>query len=301
MPSTDAPDRAARPAAGPFAAGQPVGWPSGWRLIALDTVDSTNRQARDLAAEGAVHGTVVTARRQEKGRGRYGRGWVSEDGNLYVSVVLRPPGPLEEAGQLTFVIALATADALAALAPSLDIALKWPNDVLAKGRKIAGILLESESNPDLTAAWVVAGVGLNLASHPDRVLYPATDLAAVGTPGIPPEQALAAFVAALDRHYRRWREAGFAAIRESWMARAAGLGGPIEVRLHNETVAGLFAGLDLDGSLMVDLPDGARRCITAGDVFYTGPAGSGATPTEPTDPDGSGGAEGSGGGHAADD
>jgi BirA family biotin operon repressor/biotin-[acetyl-CoA-carboxylase] ligase len=243
------------------------GWPRGWRLIALDAIDSTNRHARELAAEGAAHGTVVTARRQDRGRGRYGRDWVSPEGNLYVSVLLRPPVALEEAGQLTFVAALSTADALAAVAPAVPTALKWPNDVLARGRKIAGILLESEPAPDFAAAWVVVGVGVNLASHPEGVMYPATDLAAAGAPGVTAEAALAAFAAALDSWYRRWREDGFAAVRQAWLARAAGLGAPIRVQLDRETLSGIFAGLDTDGSLLLDRPCGERRRIAAGDVF----------------------------------
>lgn len=251
------------------------GWPAGWRLIALDSVDSTNRHARDLAGEGAPHGTVVTARRQDKGRGRWRREWVSPEGNLYVSVVLRPPGSLEEAGRLTFVVALAVADALKAVAPGVAIALKWPNDLLAGNRKLCGILLESEPAADLTAAWVVAGVGLNLISHPQGTDFPATNLAEAGAPGLAPEDALAAYIPALDRWYRCWREDGFAAIRRAWLARAAGLGEPVRVRLEQETLPGLFAGLGEDGSLLLDRPCGERRRIAAGDVFFSATAGQG--------------------------
>lgn len=280
MPSSDA-----AVSAGPAGPDTARGWPAGWRLIALDSVDSTNRHARDLAGEGAPHGTVVTARRQDKGRGRWRREWVSPEGNLYVSTVLRPPGSLEDAGRLTFVVALAVADALKAVAPQVATALKWPNDLLAGNRKLCGILLESEPAPDLTAAWVVAGVGVNLVSHPEGTDFPATDLAEAGAPGITPDDALAAYVAALDRWYRCWREDGFAAIRRAWLARAAGLGEPVRVRLERETLPGLFAGLDEDGSLLLDRPCGERRRITAGDVFFAVGAGQG----------------GSGEGHAADD
>lgn len=248
----------------------PTGWPDGWRLIALDTVDSTNRVARELAGQGAPDGTVVTARRQDKGRGRRARGWVSLDGNLYMSVVLRPMAPPETAGQLTFVVALAVADALRTLAPPADVSLKWPNDGLVDGRKIAGVLLEADALAEPDAAWVVAGIGVNLVSHPPDSAFPATDLAAAGTAGVPVEAALAALISALHDWYGRWRAEGFAPIRQAWLAQAAGLGEPIQVRLERETLMGVFADLDDDGGLLLDLPGGGRRRIAAGDVFFAG-------------------------------
>ena len=248
----------------------PTGWPDGWRLVALETVDSTNRVARELARQGAPDGTVVTARHQEKGRGRRARDWASPEGNLYMSVVLRPMAPPETAGQLTFVVALAVADALRTLAPTADVSLKWPNDGLVDGRKVAGVLLEAETLAQPDAAWVVAGIGVNLVSHPPDTAFPATDLAAAGTAGVTVEAALTALISALHAWCDCWRARGFAPIRQAWLAKAAGLGQPIQVRLERETLTGVFTDLDDDGSLLLDLPDGGRRCIAAGDVFFAG-------------------------------
>ena len=249
---------------------RPADWPDGWQLIACDRVDSTSRLARDLAVQGAPHGTVVTARRQDQGRGRHGRLWAPVDGNLYVSAVLRPPGPPETAGQLTFVVALTVADTLRALAPGIAPSLKWPNDVLVDGGKISGILLEAEVLADRSAVWVVAGVGINLVGHPADTPYPATDLKAAGAGDVSPDRALSAFISALDLWYGSWCSKGFVPVRDAWLADAAGLGQMIEVRLPDQTLSGVFAGLDEDGGLLLDLPEGGRRRIAAGDVFFTG-------------------------------
>ena len=117
-------------------------------------------------------------------------------------------------------------------------------------------------------AWVVTGIGINLVSHPQDTAFPATDLAAAGAPGITVEAALDALVSALDAWYGRWRAEGFLPVREAWLAQAAGLGEAIRVRLERETFSGTFAGLDDDGGLLLDLSNGSRRRVAAGDVFF---------------------------------
>jgi BirA family biotin operon repressor/biotin-[acetyl-CoA-carboxylase] ligase len=252
-----------------------IALPPGWSLVAFDSLGSTNATARELAEDGAGAGTVVWARRQHAGRGRWRRHWDSPEGNLYCSTVLRPAVPAAAAGQLTFVAALALADALAALAPGLATGLKWPNDVLADGRKISGILLESNVTPDGGLPWVVVGVGLNLVSHPDGTPFPATDLLAQTGRAVTPEAALAAYAAALDGWLARWVRDGFPPVRRAWLDRAVGLGGPVTVRLEPDDVAGRFLGLDGEGALELETAAGERRLITAGDVFFGGGHASG--------------------------
>lgn len=247
--------------------------PTGWRLDARESVGSTNDEARALATAGAPHGSVVWALRQEAGRGRRGRGWASPPGNLYASSLLRADIPASRAGEATFLAAVALAEALLDCAPTLDLGLKWPNDVLVGGRKIAGILLESGFTSDGRVDWIVLGTGVNLAHHPEDAERPATSLAALGHDAVTVPTLLAGLTAALDRWHRRWLAHGFAPLRAAWMARALGLGQPIAVRLERETLDGRFADLDADGALLLDLPDGRRRRIAAGDVFLSAAAG----------------------------
>jgi len=162
---------------------------------------------------------------------------------------------------------LAVGDALGDLVPNLaGLAGKWPNDLLLDGRKIAGILLESEIGEAQNLAFLVVGVGVNLVSAPPDVEFPAASIAAQGYP--PPEPA--ALLGAFARHFedwaRSWREAGFAPLRAAWLARAVGRGEPIRVRLENASLHGRFADLDPHGALLLDTADGLRR-ISAGDVF----------------------------------
>jgi len=241
--------------------------PPFFRLAAFDALASTNDEARRRAREGAPEGTLITARVQTAGRGRQGRHWVSEPGNLYASIVLRPEAHVARAAQLGFAASLAVTDALRRFVPKADVTLKWPNDVLLGGRKVAGILLESEGDAGGRVRFVVLGIGVNLASHPADSEFPATSLEAVARETTP-EAFLAVLAPALLVWYERWRGDGFAALRQAWLERAAGIGQALRARLPGETVEGRFAGLDDDGMLLLDAPDGRRR-IAAGDVFPT--------------------------------
>ena len=159
--------------------------PEGYRLLRYDTIGSTNDAAKALARAGAAEGTLVWAGEQTAGRGRRGRGWVSPPGNLYLSLIMRPAVAPARAAQLGFVAALALAEGVGALCgPALEIRCKWPNDILVAGRKLAGILLESEITDGDAIDFVVIGTGTNLASQPSGVEYPATSLAEQGFPGV---------------------------------------------------------------------------------------------------------------------
>ena len=240
--------------------------PSPFRLIAYETIGSTNDEAKRLAHEGAAEGLVVCAERQTAGRGRRGRTWVSPSGNLYASTLLRPNCRAATAAQLGFVAALGIAGAIVELAPRVALSCKWPNDLLASGRKVSGILLETEMVAGERPDFVVLGIGVNLASAPRDTPYPATSLANEGAPGIAPLAMLAAFIRHFAEWLILWRSEGFVPIREAWLARATGLGEPIQVRLERDTLDGRFLDLDGDGALLLGMPGGSRR-IAAGEVF----------------------------------
>ena len=240
--------------------------PPPFRLIAYETIGSTNDEAKRLAREGADEGLIIRAERQTSGRGRRGRNWMSPPGNLYFSLLLRPNCRAATAAQLGFVAALGVAGAIDGLAPEISLRCKWPNDLLANGKKISGILLETEMAAGDKPDFVILGVGLNLASSPRDTPYPATSLAEEGAPGIGPAETLAGFAKHFVDWLTIWREDGFALIREAWLAMAMGLGEPIQVRLERDTLEGRFLDLDDDGALLLGLPGSSRR-IAAGEIF----------------------------------
>ncbi len=246
----------------------PVAWPAGYALLEFAEIDSTNEEARRRAEAGEKRPLWITAARQARGRGRRGRSWDSSEGNLFATLLLRPEKPIGECAQLSFAAALAVSDMLATFAPHAGFALKWPNDVLADGRKIAGILLESESKTDGAVAWLAIGIGVNLTVFPQDTEFPAISLAAIGAVPPAPKDALLHLAAAFAKWYEVWRTAGFAPVSEAWLARASGLGTRIRARLAREEIVGVFQGMDESGALLLGLPGGGVRAITAGEVFF---------------------------------
>lgn len=237
-----------------------------YRLVALESCGSTNDEARSLARNGAPEGTLVWTRRQEAGRGRRGRTWSSPEGNLFMTLVLRPPVAPSQAAQVSFVAAVALGEAIASLIPGAP-RLKWPNDVLIDGAKTAGILLESEMGAGGAVDWLVLGVGVNVRHHPTDTEYAATSIAASGSPQVGVETMLERFARSFEAWYLRWTGQGFAPVRAAWLNAAHGLGGPVVVRLSDGAFTARFADLDNDGALIAETPDGIRR-VTAGDVFF---------------------------------
>ncbi|MBX7247668.1 MAG: biotin--[acetyl-CoA-carboxylase] ligase [Caulobacteraceae bacterium] len=240
-------------------------------VLDFDQIDSTNAEARRRAEAGEAGPLWITAGRQTAGRGRRGRAWSTEPGNLAATLLTAVRRPPAEAAQTAFVAALAIVDLCDAFAPSSLVSIKWPNDVLIAGAKVAGVLIESGSLAD-GRLWLAVGCGVNLAHAPSGTPYPATSLAAhlrdgVGAPPCPAE-AMGAVAASFRRWMQAWDQHGFTAIAEAWTARAGGLGGPCVARLGTETVEGVAEGLDVDGALKLRLRSGDVRRITAGDVFF---------------------------------
>jgi BirA family biotin operon repressor/biotin-[acetyl-CoA-carboxylase] ligase len=230
---------------------------------ALDTTDSTQSEAQRLAAAGAPEGTVVTARHQEAGRGRRGHEWWDASGqSLLASVLLRPPGPVTTAPQLSLVGGLAVADALAAVA-AVPARIRWPNDLLVDGRKVCGILAEASSDGTGRLHHVILGIGVNLAqtAFPDALADRATSLRLVTGRALEADLVLAAVLEQLARHYDAWRIGGFAALRAAWLERSTLPGQRVRLPDGSDGV-----GVDVgdDGILVARAADGRLVHIVSG-------------------------------------
>ncbi|MFX0541319.1 biotin--[acetyl-CoA-carboxylase] ligase [Roseovarius sp. S4756] len=242
-------------------------WPEEYARRMLGEVDSTNAEGLRLARTLAGP-TWIFAQRQVAGRGRRGRAWADPAGNFAASLVLRPEGAPGRAALRSFVAALALHDALSALAPHVDLALKWPNDVLLSGGKLAGILLEGASSAERMEHLVI-GFGVNLAETPprgDAAVAPVSLRDGAGV-DVPPEALLGHLAAAYARREAEFVAEGFAPIRDAWLARAARLGQEVIARTMQGETRGIFETVDADGQLVLSTP-GGRRVIPAADVFF---------------------------------
>jgi len=230
-----------------------------WRIQELADTASTNDDVKKAALDGAAEGLVVWAHQQAKGRGRQGRLWESPIGNLYCSILLRPPLLFSEWGLFSFVAALAVKDTILTFAPNAFLTLKWPNDVLVDHKKISGILLETIEH------GIIIGVGINVQHHPSNSPYPTTSLQAIGTNS----QNLRLILDTLLKHLHRWetilKTEGFSPVRLAWLDNA--MKGDLVVRLPQETLQGRFIDLNQNGHLCLHLADGSERAIASGEVF----------------------------------
>lgn len=239
----------------------------GRHLYLFGEVESTNATLRALARQGAVEGTTVIAEAQRAGRARLGRPWFSPPGvNLHASVLLRPGGRPADAARLGFVAGLAVSDAIRGL--GLYPALKWPNDVLLDGRKVAGGLIDCLVAAERVEALIV-GVGVNLnvrdaalaeALGPEAAL--ATSVSAVLGRPVDRNDFAAAYLSHLDTWLRRYRERGIAPVLDAWRERDVLTGRHVVASLGEEEFDGLVQGLDGDGRLVLRSPSGVRRTLT---------------------------------------
>ena len=221
-------------------------------ILFEEVCTSTNDIAKTLPLYTAVY-----AGRQTKGRGRMGRTWQDGRGNLMASIVL----PSEKQAHLySFLSSLAVAQSLAFLSPRI----KWPNDVLVDGKKVCGILLESFEDK------LIIGIGVNIETYPlTGMLYQTTSLKAEGYV-VEARKLLENILQNLSFVIENFEKKGFASVRLEWLEFACGLGKMITVSLPNETVQGVFEGVDEDGALILAVGGDLRRLITAGDVFMIG-------------------------------
>jgi BirA family biotin operon repressor/biotin-[acetyl-CoA-carboxylase] ligase len=241
----------------------PAATAAGVRLLSFDTIGSTNAEGLAKARAGQRGPLWITATSQTAGRGRRGRAWVSEPGNLHASLLLTDPSPPSHAPELSFVAGLALHDAIAGRIPGLAsrVALKWPNDLLIDRMKFAGILVEGEGPA------AVIGIGVNCAHHPAGTDFPATDLAAAGVRASA-ETLFTALSGTMVGRLAQWnRGAGFPAIRADWLGRVVALGKPIRVALADRELRGQFETIDDTGRLVLRLADGTMQAVAAGDVM----------------------------------
>lgn len=246
-------------------------WPAGVGRILLPTVDSTNAHALRPGAALAPPCWVL-ALEQTGGRGRRGRPWLSPRGNFHATLAMQPDGPPDRAALRSFVAALALRDALAAVTGLPQaLALKWPNDVLLNGAKVAGILLES-AGAGRGVALLAVGVGVNLIAAPDAALLepgavpPVSLLAETGL-RLTPEAFLAHLAPAFARWEALFQARGFAPLRAAWLSHAARLGQPIRARTGTTEHAGVFETIDTTGALILSTPRG-RQAIPAAEIFF---------------------------------
>ncbi len=234
---------------------------SGTPLEIFETLDSTSLEAKRWATDGEAGPRWFLALSQTAGYGRRERRWEQQAGDFAASLLFKADAPPETLGQISFVAALAVGSVFDEFMGEEKVALKWPNDVLVEGGKCAGILLEN------LGAAILIGIGVNIVSKPEGMAYKTARL--IDHTSSP--RAPAALAARLDEHfwkyYRQWRDQGFAPIRAAWLARAAGVNQPIVVRLPNEEIGGVFAGIDETGALILR-SDARTRTIAAGEVFF---------------------------------
>ena len=245
------------------------GWPAGTGRLILDSIDSTNDEARRHVQAGQTGPVWIAARRQLAGRGRMGRGWSTQAGNLAATLLMPFRGTPAQASRLGFPASLAVADLLEHFAHGHPVALKWPNDVLLAGRKASGILLENFGPGQDGVLRVAIGIGINLAHHPapQETRWPATSIDAETGAAPHPDEALTELAARLAHWLDVLCRDGFPAIRQAWLARADRLGEVIDARLPKGTLTGRFAEIDADGALVLETADGMRH-VAAGEVYW---------------------------------
>lgn len=241
--------------------------PNGWTVHRLDVVDSTMTPAREAARNGVSDRTVFLAREQIGGHGRHGRSWSSPPGNLYLTAVLRPDLPARRAGESSLLMSVVLADALGALIPGAELRLKWPNDVLLFGGKVAGLLPEAVIDGGALKALLL-GVGVNVAHKPDLPDRATSRLADHVTDELHLDDLLGCVLRTLDRWCDIWlTSGGFGRVRDAWLALGPGVGSPVSVKLGENLINGSFRGLGEDGALLVQETDGTDRRILAGEVL----------------------------------
>ncbi|MBK5951804.1 biotin--[acetyl-CoA-carboxylase] ligase [Rhodobium orientis] len=227
----------------------------------LPEVDSTNRLLANLAGRRAEAGTVVVADHQTAGRGKEERVWYSAPGTgLSLSVLLRPRVSIECMSQATLMISVAVADAIEA-ASGVAAEIKWPNDIMAGGRKLCGILCELVTTPDGDVDHIIAGIGINVSQTPDQ--FPdglrsiATSIEAEAKRAVDRQTVLSLLLDRLEHRLAQWERDGFQPIRRDWIRRSCTLGRPIIVTTPQERRSGTAIALGDDGSLSIRTEEGS--------------------------------------------
>ena len=236
-----------------------------WQVKVLSRVGSTQDIVMLAAQDGDPEGYTVQAMTQVSARGRHGNEWEAPMGNIYLSTLLRPECDMVRVGELAFMVAVALYRTLVQYIDTdkHDVTLKWPNDILVDGRKISGILLESNIEEGALNG-VVVGIGVNILVAPEKAVF-LQDVS--GTP-VFVNKVRDVMLLELDKAYAQWKQEGFVPIREAWLMRAHGIGGKITARLPDISYEGIFSGLTDDGGLILQMGNGEEKIITAGEVHF---------------------------------
>jgi BirA family transcriptional regulator, biotin operon repressor / biotin---[acetyl-CoA-carboxylase] ligase len=252
-------------------------WPAGTGREVVAELDSTNAEALRRAAAGERGPLWILALRQSRGRGRRGRGWATGPGNFAASLLMRPPGGPREAALRSFTASLGLFDALVLATGRPDLfTLKWPNDVLLNGAKLAGILLETAGSE---GAGVAIGIGVNLAAAPDAAqlepgALPPVSLAEATGIAMAPEDFLDLLAPAVAHWEERLVDEGFQPVRAAWLARAARIGQTLTARLPGREITGIFETVDESGAIVLAGPEG-RVALPAADIHFAGASAPG--------------------------
>jgi BirA family transcriptional regulator, biotin operon repressor / biotin---[acetyl-CoA-carboxylase] ligase len=236
-----------------------------WHIETHDKLTSTQDVIKEMARMGHPEGTVVQALQQTAGRGRHGRGWVSDKGNLYLSLMLKPASDARHIGQMGLLTGLAVAETIRKYMEDPDVVqLKWPNDVLLDGHKCAGMLIETQLTPKNSLSWVAVGIGINVSSAPlglgecmDHYSNKPFSLTAIRT----------TLLTNIDKYYVMWSQQGFDPIKENWLKYAHRKGTKVKVRIGPQIEEGTFYGIDDEGNLMITDHDLRMKKVTAGEVY----------------------------------
>ena len=242
--------------------------PAGYKVIALDTIGSTNDELKRRALSGFdEEGLTVWSRVQTAGKGRNKRSWVSEIGNMFISVLFRPYCSISVAAQIGFLPVIAASKTLdCLLGQPTNFSYKWPNDLLLNGKKIAGTLLEAGFYKETNTIWIVAGFGLNLQHFPIATFFPGTSVKDETDKNLRIEEVVELYLQNLSKLYSNWQEVGFESMRKEWLSRGHGINKPLNIKFGTENLSGIFRDLDETGALIIETSTGLHK-VSAGDVY----------------------------------
>jgi BirA family biotin operon repressor/biotin-[acetyl-CoA-carboxylase] ligase len=237
----------------------------GFNILYYPEVSSTMDTAKDLARKNCPDFTVVVAGRQTRGRGRLKRQWLSDDGGLYFTMVLRPDIPVLMSSRVNFLASLTLARVLRELF-QIDAAVKWPNDILVDDHKISGMLSELEAETD-RVLFISIGMGINVNNDPSEVEPGASSLKKIIGREISKKMLLTRFLAEFEGHTKR---ADFENVISEWKRYTVTLNRRVKIVTHKEVSEGLAVDVEQDGALVLELADGTRKKIVYGDCFHQG-------------------------------
>lgn len=242
--------------------------PPDYSLVAYDTIDSVVDEAKRLAGQGAEEGTLVWAKQQSSGHGRFGRPWFSPPGNLHCALILRLEEPADIAVQVNYVAAVSLGATIAELIGPAELHYRWPNDVLLNDVKVAGLLLEAAPRSSAnTYDWLVLGAAVNVNASPPDIEVATVSAYSDRFGGVSDALVLEGF----GRHFlswiNRWADEGFTPVRKTWTLRARSIGQPTKVELRDHTLEGRFVEVDQEGAMVMEMADGKYRRITVGEFF----------------------------------